>query len=191
MHPGTDAESADAILPAATKVFATEATRQVTLKRVALEARVPSQAVTDRWASTSELLGEVYQVLADRIAQLCPPGHALRHAGDLDAEQDGLLESMVQIVVRASLDGIDLSQLIERFPNIERMIDQRLTEGLDETTARYRVFQVLVLEFGYRLFADMLLAACGLADEPEGRARSEVNALELLITTLPPVPSEV
>ncbi len=191
MHPGTDAESADAILAAATRVFASEATRQVTLKRVALEARVPSHTVTDRWASTAELLGEVYRVLADGIARLYPPGHAPRHAGDLDAEQDALLESMVQIVARSSLDGFDLAQLVERFPNIERMIDQHMTEGLDQLTARHRVFQVLLLEFGYRLFSDLLLTACGLDDEPEGRARAEVNALELLIATLPPVPSEV
>jgi AcrR family transcriptional regulator len=191
MLPGTDAETADAILAAATKVFATEATRQITLKRVALEARVPSDTVTERWASTSDLLAEVYGVLADGIAQLCPPGRALRHAGDLDAEQDALLESMVQIVVRSSLDGFDLAQLVERFPNIERMIEQRTSEGLDEVTARHRVFQVLLLEFGYRVFADLLLAACGLADEPEGRARAEINALELRIATLPPVPSEV
>jgi AcrR family transcriptional regulator len=191
MLPGTDAESADAIVAAATRVFATEATRQVTLKRVALEARVPSHVVTGRWTSTADLLGEVYGVLADGIARLSPPGHVLRHAGDLDAEQDALLESMVQIVVRSSLDGFDLTELVERFPNIERMIDQHMTEGLDELTARHRVFQVLLLEFGYRLFADLLLAACGLADEPAGKARDEVNALELLIATLPPVPSEV
>jgi AcrR family transcriptional regulator len=191
MHPGTDADSADAIIAAATKVFATEATRQVTLKRVALEARVPSDTVTGLFASTPDLLAKVYRLLAEGIAMRCLPGQVLRHAGDLDAEQDALLESMVQIVVRSSVDGFDLTELIDGYPNIERMIEHHMTEGLDEVTARYRVFQVLVLEFGYRVFADMLLAACGLADEPAGRARDEVNALELLITKLPPVPTEV
>jgi AcrR family transcriptional regulator len=191
MHPGTDAQSADAILAAATRVFATEATRQVTLKRIALEARVPSDTVTARWATTAELLGEVFRALAEDLARRCPPDRVPRHAGELTGEQDALLDSMVQILVRSSLDGLDPTEVIERYPTIERLIDQHMNDGLDELTARYRVFQMMLLEGGYRLFADLLLVACGLADEPEGRARGEVNALELLISTLPPVPTEV
>ena len=191
MQPGTDAESADAILAAATKVFTSEATRQVTLKRVALEARVPSHVVTAQWASPAELLSEVFGRLGEDLSRTCPPGQVPRHGGEVDAEQGELIDAMLQILVRSALDGMDLTERVDHYPTIERLVRQHVDEGLDELTARYRVFQAVLVEFGFRIFADQLQIACGLTDEPVDRLRDEVNALEQMVTSLPPVPSEV
>jgi len=191
MYPGTDADSADAILAAATKVFASEATRQVTLKRVALEARVPPHVVTARWASPAELLTEVFGRLGENLAERFPPGQMPRHGGEFDAEQGELVDAMLSILVRSALDGMDLTERVDRYPTIERLIQQHMDDGLDELTARYRVFETVLVELGYRFFADQLQVACGLTEEPEGRLRDEVNALEQMVAALPPIPSEV
>jgi TetR/AcrR family transcriptional regulator, repressor for neighboring sulfatase len=190
MSTGTDADPRDQIVAAAAKVFATEATRQVTLKRVALEARVPFELVSERWASPTDLLEAVFQKLTGEIQSDWADGFAPRHGGDLDADQSERLDALVNIVLRASLDGVALGQVHHRYPIVDRMIEHATARGLDPRTARYRIFELLVVEFGLRAFSPHLLNACGLHDESAEQVRSEISALELSLQTLPPVPTE-
>jgi AcrR family transcriptional regulator len=189
MQSGNDAVS-DPLVSAATRVFATESTRQVTLKRVALEARVPPDAVSERWSSATDMLASVFQQLTAQIVEPWPPDHAPRRGGELTEDESELVDSIANIIVRASLDGVDVSSLSEHFPIIERMIDRLVRGGADPLTARYRVHQLLVIEFGFRIFAEHLRGMCGLADEPDDRARAEIDAIELLLSDLPTVPAE-
>jgi len=189
MQPGTDADPSDEIVTAATRVFASEPTRQVTLKRVALEAHVPSQVVLERWATITDLLATVLETimreLAEGFAEDAPP----RHGGELDARQDVLVDALMCIWVRAALDGYDVEPLVQVHPTIVHMVDRLVAGGLDDTTARHRVFQQLILEFGYRLFGEQMATACGLGAEPLSQRRAGVNAVQLAIPKLPPVAS--
>ena len=87
------------MVSAATRVFATEATRQVTLKRVALEAHVPAQQVTDRWATTTELLTASVDRLTEELAGSATEPVPTR-GGNLTAERDVLLDQVVQLLAR-------------------------------------------------------------------------------------------
>jgi AcrR family transcriptional regulator len=189
MQPGNDADPGDEIVAAATRVFASEPTRQVTLKRVALEAHVPAQVVLDSWANITELLSAVLerimQDLAEGFADDAPP----RHGGELDDRQDALVDALMCIWVRAALDGYDIEPLVDEHPTIARMVGRLVDGGLDDVTARHRVFQQLILEFGYRLFGEQMATACGLEGEPLAQRRAGVNAVQVAIPRLPPVAS--
>ncbi len=190
MAPGTYADPREHIVAAATKVFTTEATRQVTLKRIALEARVRPETVTELWDSTADLLTAVFEQLTHDIASGWPDGRVPGHGGDLDDDQSEWADAIVNIVMRATIDGVDHTQITERHPIIDRLVEAAAATGVDYRTARYRVYQLLLLEFSYRAFSSHLLAACGLEREPGDCVRREVSALQLSLRHLPPVPAE-
>jgi AcrR family transcriptional regulator len=184
---GIAADAQEHIVAAAANVFATEATRQVTLKRVALEARLPSAEVTERFDSTADLLSAVFASLSDELHAGFPDGEVPRHGGDLDEAQRQLLDAIVMISTRAVLDGFDPAQLRGTFPMLDRMAQQGVDDGHDERTARYRVFETLLLEFALRVFARPLADMCGLDDESDHCLQHEVSRLEMALHGLPPV----
>jgi hypothetical protein len=51
-------------------------------------------------------------------------------------------------------------------------------DGLDETTARARAFEVVLLELGLRLLGPTLATACGLTDGPADDAVDLVRRLQ-------------
>ena len=183
---GLDEATATRILDAATDVLATEGPARTTLKWVAREAGVPTEVVVAHWPHVSDLLGDVLDELAGRIEV-----HAPVILGSPDEETDPVLVDLIgqfaRILARAILDGFDTAVLQSRFPILERLLKFGLDLGMDERTARYRVRQFLVLEWGWRLFGDHLAVACGLTDEPEGRSLSELRVLERSLLQLPPV----
>jgi AcrR family transcriptional regulator len=184
---GIAADAQEHIVAAAARVFATEATRQVTLKRVALEARLPAAAVTERFDSTADLLSNVFAHLSDELHARFPDGRVPRHGDDLDTVQRELLDAIVMISTRAVLDGYDPAQLRATFPMLDRMTQQGIDDGQDERTARYRVFETLLLEFALRVFARPLADMCGLDDETDRCLQHEVSRLEVALHQLPPV----
>jgi AcrR family transcriptional regulator len=171
----------DRVLSAAIRVFASEATSRVTLKRVALEADVPSELVTERWSSTTELLGAAVERLTDDLAAAATCETVPTRGSELTDQQGALLDQAVQLVARALLDQIDPIQLKGRFPMLDQLIGQFVDDGADLRTARYRAFQLMVVEFGVRLFSSSLLVACGLQDESPAQVRSEIDSLEDLV----------
>jgi AcrR family transcriptional regulator len=169
------------VVEAAIKVFASEATGQVTLKRVALEAEVPAESVTDRWSSTTELLGAAIDRLADDLAAAAVCDEVPTRGGALTSRQSELLDQVVHLVVRAAIDGVHTPDLAGRFPMIDQLIDQYVDSGVDLRTARYRAYQLLVVEFGWRIFSSQLLTVCGLDDESPDQVRAEIDSLEDLV----------
>jgi hypothetical protein len=91
------------------------------------------------------------------------------------------------ITTRAVLDGIAPATLLPAFPVVDQMAQNGVEVGLDERTARYRVFETLLLEFALRFFARSLADVCGLADESDDCLRRELSQLEQALRTLPPV----
>ncbi len=179
--PDTDpADIDDRVLCAAIRVFATEPTSRVTLKRVALEAGVPSDEVTDRWSSTTELL----TAAVDRLTQDLTGagrGAALTRGGQVTERQDELLDQTVHLSARAVLDQVDPTHLRGRFPMSDSLIDHFVSQGADQRSARYLTFQLMVVEFGARLFGSSLLVACGLQDESPAEVRATIDSLQDLV----------
>jgi TetR/AcrR family transcriptional regulator, repressor for neighboring sulfatase len=182
---GLDDETVRRVLVAATDVLASEGPSRTTLKWVAREAGVPTEVVAAHWPHVADLLGDVLDDLADRIEAEAPqlPGSG----EDTDSALGDLIGLFARILARAILDGFETAVLQSRFPILERLLKYGADLGLDERTARYRVCQFLVLEWGWRLFGDHLAVACGLTDEPPGRGLDELRELERSLVTLPPV----
>ncbi len=180
--PDSDPADLDGrVLSAAIRVFASEATSRVTLKRVALEAGVPSEEVTDRWSSTTELLTAAVNRLTGDLAGSDAGADVATRGGDLTPEQDALLDQAVHLAARAVLDQIDPTQFQGQFPLSDSLIDHFVKQGADLRTARYRAFQLMVVEFGARLFSASLLVVCGLEEETPAQVRAEIDSLEDLV----------
>ncbi len=171
----------DRVLSAAIRVFASEPTSQVTLKRVALEAGVPADQVISRWSSTTALLtGAVDRLTEDMTA--AAGGATSTRGGDLCERQDALLDQAVHLSARAVLDQIDPTEFKGQFPMSDTLVRHFERQGADLRTARYRAYQLMVIEFGYRLFSSSLLVACGLEDENPCQVRAEIDALQDLVS---------
>ncbi len=187
MDRGPAADAQEHIVATAARVFASEATRHVTLKRVALEATVPPDTVTERFDTAADLLRSAYGALAAKIESGFAEGHVPRHGGELDEHQSAMFDDVVMITTRALLDGVTMSEMAAEFPMVESMTRQAIDAGTDERTARFRTFELLVLEFGYRFFARPLAEVCGLARETDECLRTELNQLQVTLRDLRPV----
>ncbi len=181
MRENDPAGTADRVVAAAIRVFASEATSHVTLKRIALEAGLPSEEVTSRWSSTAELLNAATERLTDELAAAGTCAQVPTRGGELSERQAELLDQAVQLLARARLDQIEPWLPEGRFPILNQLIDQFVADGADLRTARYRAFQLLVVEFGARLFAPSLLVAVGLHDETPAQVRAEIDSLQDLV----------
>jgi len=183
-----DHETAERVLAAATRVLALEGPARTTIKWVAHEAGVPTGVVAARWPTVADLLGAVLDELSARIEGAAPdpnlPGTA---RGTLDPDLVDLVGQFTEIVARSLLDGFNPAELQSQFPMLDRLVKFGMDLGVDERTARYRVCQFYVLEWGWRLFGPHLLVACGLTDEPEGRPVEELRVVERSLANLPPV----
>lgn len=179
--PETDpADLDDRVLSAAIRVFASEPTSRVTLKRIALEAGVPSEQVTDRWSSTTELLTAAVDRLTEDLLG-SGRGVVLTQGGQLTERQEALLDQAVHLSARAVLDQVDPTHFQGRFPMSDSVIAHFVSQGDDLRTARYRAFQLMVVEFGARLFGSSLLVACGLQDESPAQVRAAIDSLQGLV----------
>jgi len=183
-----DHAKAERILAAATRVFAVEGPARTTLKWVAREAGVATEDVATRWPTVNDLLGAVLDSLSARIEGEAPdPGLPDRAPTTLDPHLIDLVGQFTEIVARSLLDGFNPAELQSQFPMLDRLVKFGMDLGVDERTARYRVCQFYVLEWGWRLFGPHLLVACGLSDEPEGRPVQELRVVERSLANLPPV----
>jgi AcrR family transcriptional regulator len=181
-----DDATIERVLAAGTKVLAIEGPARTTLKWVAREAGVSTEVVASRWPTVSDLLGSVLDELAARIEGEAPTLPTAQPA-TIDPHLIDLIGQFTDIVARSLLDGFNPAELQSQFPMLDRLVKFGMDLGVDERTARYRVCQFYVLEWGWRLFGPHLLVACGLAEEPEGRPMEELRVVERSLANLPPV----
>jgi AcrR family transcriptional regulator len=181
-----DDATVERVLAAATRVLAIEGPARTTLKWVAREAGVSTEVVAARWPTVSDLLGSVLDELAARIEGEAPILPAAEPP-TIEPHLIDLIGQFTEIVARSLLDGFNPAELQSQFPMLDRLVKFGMDLGVDERTARYRVCQFYVLEWGWRLFGPHLLVACGLADEPADRPVAELRVVERSLANLPPV----
>jgi AcrR family transcriptional regulator len=183
-----DQAATERILAAATRVLAVEGPARTTLKWVAREAGVATEDLAAQWPTVSDLLGAVLDRLSAQIEGEAPnPNLPDTSPTPLDPHLVDLVGQFTEIVARSLLDGLNPAELQSQFPMLDRLVKFGMDLGVDERTARYRVCQFYVLEWGWRLFGPHLLVACGLSDEPEGRPVQELRVVERNLASLPPV----
>jgi len=189
--PASDPDDlANQILAVSIQVFGAAGTHQVTIDGVAREAGVPTEEVAARWPTTISLLTASIERLTDDLAAAATCEEVPTRGSELTAEQSALLDQVVGLVARALVDRTDPGQLQGRFPMIDQLIEQFVASGTDLRTARYRAFQLLVVEFGARLFSGTVLAACGLEDESPSQVRAEIDSLQDLVAIRAVHPAE-
>jgi AcrR family transcriptional regulator len=184
--------AADAVAPAVTatilgaagRLFSRHGPSTVTLRWIARDAGVPYEAVASRWSDPDDVLVAVLDDLTERIAAAYAElGPKIVSVPELDE----VMATIHLVLARAVLDGRQPAHLQRAFPMFDRILEAAVAHGSDERTARYRIFESYLLEWGWRVLGPQLLEVCGLGDEPPDRAEAEIRALQRRLFTLPPV----
>ncbi len=172
------------IIRAAGRLFSQHGPSTVTLRWIARDAEVPYETVATRWSNPDDVLVAVLDDLADRIAAAYAElGPSIVSVPELDE----VIATIQQVLARAVLDGRQPAHLQRAFPMVERILNAAVAHGSDERTARYRIFESYLLEWGWRVLGPQLLEVCGLGDEPPDRIDAEIRNLQRRLFTMPPV----
>jgi AcrR family transcriptional regulator len=172
------------ILAAAGRLFSRHGPSTVTLRWIARDAEVPYEAVASRWSDPDGVLVAVLDALTERIAAAYAElGPSIVSVPELEE----VMATIHLVLARAVLDGRQPAHLQRAFPMFDQILESALAHGSDERTARYRIFESYLLEWGWRVLGPQLLEVCGLGDEPPDRAEAEVRALQRHLFTMPPV----
>jgi AcrR family transcriptional regulator len=177
-------EILDAVLDAATRLFAKSGPASVSVRDIARVARINHALVHRHFGSKRAVLDAVVERTVQRLAAI-----AARitdaHSGAQRLFEAGLENDFyTRILARAMLDNPALPQVLQHgFPIIRRMIE--LLEGKrekgDTSELRLRVGAASALTMGWLLFEPFLLRATEL----ENRERADVrNSLVRLIETI-------
>lgn len=172
----------EALIAAATELFAAHGPGAVPVRRIAARAGVNHGLVHRHFGSKTGLLRAVLDRLAQDLARQSEPagGRALASARLFRATREQ--QSYWRILSHALLEGEDPRRIQGGFPVVSRMLgearqaaaDGRLARGIDPATA---VAANVALALGWLQFEPFLLAASGLdrrsADEIR-RARDAV-----------------
>jgi AcrR family transcriptional regulator len=154
-------EVVDALLDAATRLFAARGPANVSVRDVAEAAGVNHGLVHRHFGSKRALLGAVLDRLAARVAATTAAGE-LPHDADLDAYW--------RVLARAILDGEDVSDLQHGHPTIAHLLATAEADGMDPSAARVETARTVAYGLGARLFAPFIRAAVGLADDEAAAA---------------------
>ena len=172
------------VIAAAGGLFSRHGPSTVTLRWIARDAGVPYEAVLARWSNPDDVLAAVLDDLAEHIAaayaDLGPSIVSVPEVGKVIA-------TLQQVLARAILDGRQPAHLQRAFPMVDRILASAVAHGSDERTARYRIFESYLLEWGWRVLGSQLLDVCGLGDEPPHRAEEEIRRLQRRLFTMPPM----
>ncbi|HEY9303225.1 MAG TPA: helix-turn-helix domain-containing protein [Mycobacterium sp.] len=144
-----------AVLTAASELFAERGPTVTSIREVAARAGVNHGLLHRHFGSKRQLLAATLQHLADSAA-------ALRDTGASAEQLEAAHELQVRVMVRSKLDGFPIEELQERFPGMERFLEQVRSDVSDERQARLVAAHAMALQFGWALMAPTLRVAFGL-----------------------------
>jgi TetR/AcrR family transcriptional regulator, repressor for neighboring sulfatase len=161
------AEVVAAVLAAAAELFAEKGPAATSVREVATRAGVNHGLLHRHFGSKRQLLAATLQHLADA-------GNALRESGAAAEELRAAQELQVRVMVRSTLDGFPIEELQQRFPGMERFLEQVRSEVSDDARARLVAAHAMALQFGWALMAPTLRVAFGLDNLTDGEVREAV-----------------
>ena len=144
-----------AVLAAASELFAEKGPAATSIREVAARAGVNHGLLHRHFGSKRQLLAATLQHLADSAV-------ALRDSGAPAERLEAAHEVQVRVMVRSKLDGFPIEELQERFPGMERFLQQVRSDVSDERQARMAAAHAMALQFGWALMAPTLRVAFGL-----------------------------
>ena len=163
---GKDEVSA-AVLQAASELFAEKGPGATSIREVAARAGVNHGLLHRHFGSKRQLLAATLQHLADSAA-------ALRESGAPQAQVEATYEFQARVMVRSMLDGFPIEELQQRFPGMERFLEQVRAGHTDEHQARLLAAHAMALQFGWGLMAPTLRVAFGLNNLSDAEIRAAV-----------------
>ncbi|MEL3889211.1 TetR family transcriptional regulator [Ferrovibrio sp. MS7] len=159
-----------ALLAAATRLFARRGFSGVSVRDIALAAKVNHGLVHRHFGSKEGLLRAVMQHQADTLAQAAGQGIARGAAhGSLT---EAVFAAAVQgdaywrILARQLLDGADPRELQSDFPTLRRIIEHRVAGGQKRNEAALDVVVLAAAGLGFLVFEPFLRAAAGFEKQP-------------------------
>jgi TetR/AcrR family transcriptional regulator, repressor for neighboring sulfatase len=156
-----------AVLEAASELFAERGPAATSIREVAARAGVNHGLLHRHFGSKSQLLAATLQHLADSAA-------ALRESGAPLEQLEAAREVQARVMVRSTLDGFPIEELQQRFPGIERFLEQVRSGHSDERKARLLAAHAMALQFGWGLMAPTLRVAFGLNDLSDAEIREAI-----------------
>lgn len=158
---GRDAVAA-AVLSAATELYAERGPAATSIRDVAERAGVNHGLVFRHFGAKDALVAAVLNHLAtESEAAMADPTDA-----------DPRLRRHRIVLARCLLDGYPVDRLQERFPVVNRLIEQAPAAGRDPATLALDVAHAVAFRLGWELFAPFLRAAAGLS----GLSATELDA---------------
>lgn len=156
-----------AVLAAASELFAQKGPAATSIREVAARAGVNHGLLHRHFGSKRQLLAATLQHLADS-------GARLRDSGAPAAKLEAAQELQARVMVRSVLDGFPIEELQERFPGMERFLEQVRSVVSDDPQARLLAAHAMALRFGWGLMAPTLRAAFGLNSLTDADIREAV-----------------
>ena len=166
-----------AVLEAASELFAERGPAATSIREVAARAGVNHGLLHRHFGSKRQLLAATLQHLADS-------GAALRDSGASQQQLEAAHELQARVMVRSMLDGFPVEELQQRFPGMERFLDEVRSDHTDERQARLLAAHAMALQFGWGLMAPTLRVAFGLNDLSDADLRAAVAEQIAKIITL-------
>jgi len=151
----------DALLEAATELFAARGPRATSVRDIAAQAGVNHGLVHQYFGSKHALLAAVMQRLADRLAEFA--GEVV----DAGSEHAIVLDRHWRILARALLDGEDVKDLQRTHPTVEWLLATAHDAGFDGEDAQRQIAHVIAFELGWRLFEPYILTAVGWTEDAD------------------------
>jgi AcrR family transcriptional regulator len=176
---GRDAVRA-ALIDAAAGLFADRGPRATSVRQVAAAAGVNHGLVHRHFGSKEGLLRDVLEDLAATVAaRMGPvrPGETLRELlpATFGATEGGGLHW--RILTRSILDGLDVRDLQEGFPVVERLLAAARRDNPTSLSPATLVTLILAVGLGLLVFEPYLRVATGQNDPEWATTRREIGRL--------------
>lgn len=160
-------EVVEAVLTAASALFAEKGPAATSIREVATRAGVNHGLVHRHFGSKRQLLAATLQHLADTAA-------AVREAGAPIEELEAAHDLQLRVMVRSTLDGFPIEELQERKPGMAWLLEQVRPGHADERDARLAAAHAIALQLGWRLMGPSLRAGFGLDGMSDADMRAEI-----------------
>lgn len=166
------AASEDALVTAASELFADVGPNAVSVRNIADRAGVNHGLVHHYFGSKAGLV----QAVLERMAAESEAALAELGPGAVFSAADERVRRHVRVVARVVLDNAAPPGFQSQFPVFRRVADiVSMTTGADEETSRMRAAQALAMSMGWLLLEPFLAAAGGFTPEDGDRLRADVQ----------------
>jgi AcrR family transcriptional regulator len=183
-NDGTVGSSREALLKAATLLFAEQGPAAVSTRKIASEARVNNGLIHRHFRTKDALLREVLDSLAMEISEATQDGGERSDIGALLRFFDAAHESSMywKLLARCILDGQSPEELQSAFPTMERIVaaigELQEADAIDrDADTRTLAAAFTAMGLGWLVFEPWLVRATGLSDRPLDQTRRDVRRL--------------